>query len=205
MNIKAKQKSMRWKQIGLIAIVLLVAGYTAGRPTLEKWFNVELPALNGNDNHANNDKGGYNANLPDSNKSAPKATENEDDFFASVRGDNKTSPAGLVYTMGPRREHRVDHVMNHSHDVPSKPVHGVFNGSRLEILQLVDEAYELVKSKSKQVKTTESRGKKEHLVDMKRTTGYEGGAKGKRNGNKKLGKVKLVLDGDRVITAFPHR
>ena len=208
MNVNAKQKSVNWKQIGLIAVVVLVLGYSAARPTLQKWFNVELPSISDNDNNQNSGNGGnYNARLPENEAggSAPAKAKNEDDFFASIKGDTKTSPAGLVYTMGPRREHRVEHVMNHAKDVPSKPVHGVFIGSRLEILEMIDEAYELVKAKSSQVKTSSSRGKMEHLVDMKRNTGYEGGAKGKRSNNRKLGKVKLVLDGKKVITAFPTR
>ena len=206
MNVKAKQKKVNWKQIGIIAVVVLVAGYTAGRPTLEKWFNVELPSINGENDHANHrgggngDSGQYKAQLP-----TKEEQQSEAEFFASVSGDNKTSPAGLLYTMGPKREHRVEHVMNHGHDVPGKPVHGVFEGSRLEILQMVDEAYELVKSNSRQVSSSNSRGKDAHVVDMKRNVGFEGGAKGKRNGYKKLGKIKLVLDGNRVITAFPTR
>ena len=40
---------------------------------------------------------------------------------------------------------------------------------------------------------------------MNRKVGYDGGAKGKRNGGRELERVKLVIAEDRVITAFPTR
>ena len=209
MNVSAKQKNVNWKKIGLIAVVLLVVGYGAARPKLEKWLNMDLPSLTNQDDGHRDDRGNnddqYNAQLPNQNSGSNASSKSEDEFFASISGDRKTSPAGLVYTMGPRREHRVEHVMNHRKDNTSKPAHGVFEGSRLDVLQLIDEAYEVVKAGSNRVVSENSSGKKTHVVDMNRNVGYDGGAKGKRNGHKKLGKVKLVLDGNRVITAFPHR
>jgi hypothetical protein len=40
---------------------------------------------------------------------------------------------------------------------------------------------------------------------MQRKVGYEGGQKGKRKGYPALENVKLILDGNRVITAYPSR
>ena len=40
---------------------------------------------------------------------------------------------------------------------------------------------------------------------MQRKVGYEGGQKGKRKGYPSLQNVKLILDGNRVITSYPSR
>ena len=68
----------------------------------------------------------------------------------------------------------------------------------------LDEAYELIKNKSKQVKKSPGRnGKTEYVVDMKRKVGYLGGQTGGRKNNPPLYKIKLILGDNRVITAFP--
>lgn len=109
------------------------------------------------------------------------------------------SPAGLVYTGG--REHRVDHVLKHCKDDPSKPTHGVFVGDAVEVMELVDEAYKL--AKSGKAKPQKSDGKITYTVSMGRVVGHTGGRKAKRNGRKELRRVKIVLAENRVITAFP--
>ena len=107
--------------------------------------------------------------------------------------------------MGPRGEHRVDHVLRHGRDMPERPVHSVFEGGRNDILAVIDEAYSLVKSNSPRARSSNSRGNDEHTVRMQRKVGYEGGQKGKRKGYPALENVKLILDGNRVITAYPSR
>ena len=115
------------------------------------------------------------------------------------------SPEGLLYTMGPKGEHRVDHVMRHGDDMPNRPVHSVFEGDKNDILALIDEAYSLVKANSPQVRSSDSRGNQAHTIKMQRKVGYEGGQKGRRKGYPVLKSVKLILDGNRVITAYPVR
>ena len=127
------------------------------------------------------------------------------DFLESVGGKNLRSPEGLVYGMGGGGEHRVEHVMKHGVDDLNRPSHGVFEGDQEAILKLLDEAYEMVKSKSKYVKSESSQGNTAYTISMGRKIGYEGGEKGHRSGNRGLNSVRLVLDGDRVITAYPYR
>ncbi len=107
--------------------------------------------------------------------------------------------------MGGGGEHRVDHVMRHAKDDPSRPSHGVFDGDKESILRLIDEAYEMVKGNSKYVKTVPSQGRTEYTISMGRVIGYEGGQKGKRNNHKPLKSIRLILDGEQVITAYPYR
>ena len=109
------------------------------------------------------------------------------------------SPAGLVYTGG--REHRVDHVLRHCSDDPSKPTHGVFLGDAIDVMKMVDEAFELAKSGKANPK--KSGDKTTYTVSMGRVVGHTGGQKAKRGGRKELRRIKLVLAENRVITAFP--
>lgn len=115
------------------------------------------------------------------------------------------SPEGLVYWVGQGRENRIEHVMLHAKDIPGKPSHGVFDGDHQAILELLDEAYQLVKAKSRYVKSEESQGNMAYTVSLGRRIGYEGGEKGQRSGNRPLKSVRLILDGNRVITAYPYR
>ena len=118
------------------------------------------------------------------------------------------SPAGLVYGES-KGEHRVDHVMRHAVDDKNRPVHSVFVGSKREILELIDEAYDLVKSKSPRVITEEDDRldfRVEHKIDMKRKIGYLGGQRGRRENYPPRSKLTLVLDnGKFVVTAYPDR
>lgn len=114
------------------------------------------------------------------------------------------SPAGLIYSPGPSGEHRVDHVMRHSKDEPSRPQHGVFNGSRDEILKLLDDAYQLIKQNSRQVNKQSEGNRTEYTVRFDRAIGYEGGRSGMRNNFPKVNRLRLVLeDGKYVVTAYP--
>jgi hypothetical protein len=141
-----------------------------------------------------------------SNQASSYAGETKSDsFLQPAGGRNLKSPAGLIYGMGPDGEHRVDHVMRHARDDLARPSHGVFDGDQQAILQTIDDAYELIKSKSKYVKTEPSQGNTAYSVSLGRRIGYEGGEKGQRSNNKPLKSIRLILDGDRVITAYPYR
>ena len=226
MNFQVKGKNIDWKRIAGIAIVLLVLGYQFSLPHLERWFDRDLPSLTGEDGGQNGANGPnatagrdgdlrYDAKLPNSsssgqtqsnsNRNSSNRQNQSGDFLREVGKNRLESPAGLLYTMGPRGEHRVDHVLRHGRDMPERPVHSVFDGDRNDILRVIDEAYSLVKSNSPRARSSNSRGNDEHTVRMQRKVGYEGGQKGKRKGYPALENVKLILDGNRVITAYPSR
>ena len=109
------------------------------------------------------------------------------------------STAGLIYS-----QHRIDHVMEHSQDIPDKPTHGVFEGSKDEIFALIDEAYELAKKRGPpQVVISHEGDRTTYTVNLNRKIGHGGGQSGARRRNPPLKFVKIVLEGDEVITAFP--
>lgn len=116
----------------------------------------------------------------------------------------KRSTAGLLYTPGSREGHRLTHVLRHGDDQPSRPgLHGVFDGDADDLLAVIDEAYLLVQAGSPQVQTRHERQRTVHEVNLRRRIGFVGGQEGGRRGNPPATRVRLVLEDDRVITAFP--
>jgi hypothetical protein len=161
-------------------------------------------------NRVSNTQGSSKETNRASKTSSDRASSNADSnktesFLQPAGGRNLKSPAGLIYGIGPDGEHRLDHVMRHAQDDLDRPSHGVFDGDQQTILQAIDDAYELVKSKSKFVKTDSSQGNTTHTVALGRRIGFEGGQKGQRSSNKPLKSIRLILDRERVITAYPYR
>lgn len=219
MNFEAKKKSLNWRKIIPVVIVLLVAGYSVGQPYLVKWTGINFPSINSEEN-GQNVAGNDGQRDPDEYKPTfvPQKGSGQDSNQSSggsgsfqlkdLGGDKFRSPEGLLYRRASHGEHRIDHVMRHAKDDRGRPVHGYFkNSDRDDVLQLVDEAYGLAKKKSKQV-TIKTDPRKSYrvtyLVDMKRHIGFKGGKSGGKQGNPKLYKLQLVIDnGDQVITAYP--
>ena len=123
-----------------------------------------------------------------------------------VRGtrDEFLSTAGLMYVRGSEDGHRLKHVLKHSEDDPDKPVHGVFDGDRDQILAWLDQAWMKGRQGGKGVRTEEQGGRVVYTVDIGEKVGYVGGHIGKRKGNPPCRFLKLVIqDGDQVVTAYP--
>ncbi len=225
MNVRAKERKPNYRQMIVIGLVILAGIYHFSRPTLEKWTGRSLPSITQEDDRQanNNDSDySYDAKLPDANKGSSNDNGNRNSHSKSSSSNNGQSPgkaarawlkdigrnsfkspAGLIYGGG--REHRVDHVLLHCKDDPSKPTHGVFVGDAVEVMKMVDEAYELAKSGSSKSDSKRSGDKMTHTVSMGRVVGHTGGKKAKRSGRKELKRIKLVLADDRVITAFPTK
>ena len=219
MNVSSPNKQLKlpWRKIITIGLVLLVVGYKYAHPTLEKWTGFDLPSLNEDrGNHRTPSAKGddwsgdkdYSVTFPEPATSA-NASSKRGGFQLKEVGRNRfQSPAGLLYTMGPRGEHRIEHVMRHSRDMASRPAHGVFigNGDQDTVLKLIDDAWKLADAKSPKAKYEKSKGNDAWTVNMGRKVGYDGGKKGQRNGGKSLNSIKLILaNGNQVITAYPVR
>ena len=149
MNFKSSHSGKPgWKKFLIVAIVLLVAGYQLYSE------NAKQPGAR-DDVLAVDDDSRHDSRLPDESDFATKQAENSgvrersSEFFVSIGRTQLQSPAGLIYGMGGGGEHRVDHVMRHAKDDPSRPSHGVFDGDKESILRLIDEAYEMVKGNSR--------------------------------------------------------
>ena len=115
------------------------------------------------------------------------------------------SPAGLVYTRGSQQGHRIRHVMAHARDEPNRPgQHGVFaEDDQTFVVALLDEAYLKSKQGGKDVRRQDEDGRSVVTVNMGRVIGYVGGQSGNRRGKPAANHIRLVLEDNRVITAYP--
>lgn len=132
------------------------------------------------------------------------STAESEDVLTPLGRDAYRSPAGLRYTRGSVHGHRIDHLLAHTRDDPDRDgPHGVFDATdKNEVVLLVDEAYEQAKT-GHRTKTREQGERTVYEVDLGRRVGYVGGRKGARDGLPSARRVRLVVEGDRLITAFP--
>lgn len=134
----------------------------------------------------------------------PSSTKPELGQLKELSGKVYLSTAGLKYGPGSIDNHRLMHVMQHATDNLDKPVHGVFNVEKKEILILLDEAWEMAQKRGPPQVKKENQGERTtYTIDMGKTVGYVGGQVGKRKNRPKCRKIKLVLEDDYVITAYP--
>lgn len=127
------------------------------------------------------------------------------EFLEQTAPELYRSPAGLIYGPGSVHGHRLVHVFEHARDDQDKPIHGVFDGRELEILQLIDEAYLRTVNQHPGVSVSVTGQRKAYSVDFERRIGFVGGRTGKRQNRPAARTLVLVLDGERVITAYPKR
>ncbi len=199
----------------VVALIVLAAAYVLARPTVERWLGIDLPALveedqrvgqsgsDGPDRDAG-ESGTRRSGMP--NPGEDTVRQRPDEFeLEQIGRDTWRSPAGLVYTMGPNREHRIDHILRHSLDDPDRPgAHGVFlPGDRISVLQTIDDAWLRGRAGGRGVQRSNEEGKTVLTVDLGRTIGYVGGRDGAGDEHPETTRLKLVVDGDRVITAYP--
>ncbi|TWT95967.1 hypothetical protein Pla108_30450 [Botrimarina colliarenosi] len=126
--------------------------------------------------------------------------------LTEIGRDTYRSAAGLRYTRGSRHGTRLEHLMSHAHDDPDRVgQHGVFDSDdQATVVRLVDEAYQQALAG---VNThTEREGEQTvYDINMGRRIGYVGGQSGNRRGKPAAMHLRLVVQGDRLITAFPFR
>jgi len=139
-----------------------------------------------------------------SSSSGEAPPEQSDELLKEIGNDRYESPAGLIYGPGSVDEHRLAHVMKHRSDDPDKPIHGVFQGSESEVLQLIDEAFRLARQGGNRIRSDPQNRRIAYTVDMQRDIGFVGGQVGKRKNHPECRFVKLVLEDENVVvTAYP--
>ena len=231
MNIQSKssRSNINWKQIAIIAVVLGVAAFqyinsprnadvnngppSGGTAQLDGPDHIDL-----DDELTNLSKSKQNnTSKPDlkfqpiqeANQSDSNTVSSNKPYLKDGQRGKKVSPAGLIYNSSRSGEHRTEHVLRHAHDQPSRSGnHGVFDANGDDVFRLLDEAYKMIQSNSRQVTKDRPRAGEEYktayVINMNRRIGYRGGKSGNRDGKPKLSKIKLVLaNGNQVITAYP--
>ena len=134
-------------------------------------------------------------------KSPPQSVE---DYLKEVGKNRFESPAGLIYKPGSEEGHRLKHIERHLKDIPDRPgSHGVFDGSMVEFLIAIDDAVTRAKRKLKGTSMEEDDGAMVYEASFDKPIGFLGGETGKRKKNPKVKKMRVVIQDDAVITAFP--
>ena len=136
-----------------------------------------------------------------------KSDESIEDYLKKLPKNRFQSPAGLLYGPGSEEGHRLKHVERHLADIPNRPgSHGVFDGSMVDFLKAIDQAYLMSKSREKGTSIKEDEGAMVYEATFAQTIGYLGGQNGARQKHPKLKRMRLVIrNGNEVITAFPIR
>ncbi len=144
--------------------------------------------------------------LNSSQRSTTAKTKPELGQLRDLGGKVWESAAGLKYGPGSREKHRLLHIMRHAEDQPNRPgKHGVFagEGERKKVLAVIDEAYLKALKGGKKVERKKEGNRIVYTIDMDRRIGFVGGQVGNKQGKPSAYKIRLVLEGTNVITAFP--
>ncbi len=137
-------------------------------------------------------------------ESQSKEQTTNDSFLKSIGRERYQSPAGLIYGPGSEEGHRLKHIERHLKDIPDRPgSHGVFSGTREEFLQAIDDTFKRASDGAKNAKRYEDEGAMVFEATFDKPLGFLGGQSGKRQKNPKLRKLRVVVRGTNVITAFP--
>lgn len=130
------------------------------------------------------------------------ACEEPEGPLERVAEDSYVTDGGLSYPPDPGRfESRADHVLAHTVDDLSRPLHGVFDvgADACDVFDLLDDV-------SAEIRDGAAAGCGDgcYDVDMRRDVGTIGGTQGAVAGNPHTTWVRIVVaHGDDVITAYP--
>lgn len=209
-GVQTGKIKMRW----LVVCGVLAVGYFLLQPVLTKSLGVDLPGLGDvvadstSTSEERNSRTPTDAKPPSPNTTrTAESTIDGDDLQAFLTSNTRrvyTSPAGLRYTGGSLQGHRLKHLMTHARDKPDRAgQHGVFaNDDAGEIVALVDEAY-LQAQTGRDTRTQREEERTVYDVNMRRRVGYIGGQSGNRRNRPAATHMRLVVEDDRLITAFP--
>lgn len=126
-------------------------------------------------------------------------------FLRETAPDDYLSPAGLHYTRGGAEGHRLNHIERHLQDDPNRPgSHGVFDGDMAQVVRWIDEAYVLAKRGARGTShSDEGEGRTKIEASFSKPIGYVGGRDGKRAHHPDARRIRIIVEGNKVITAFP--
>ena len=125
-------------------------------------------------------------------------------LLTEIGKEDYMSAGGLRYTPGSTEGHRLKHLERHLKDQPDRPSsHGVFYGDMPQVIRWLDDAYARAKAGERGT-SRENQGKRTvYEASFEKPVGFVGGRTGARKGNPDARRIRLVVEGNRVITAFP--
>lgn len=117
---------------------------------------------------------------------------------------NYVSIKGLRYGPGSEEGHRLKHLERHLKDIPTRPgKHGVFDGDMAQVLRWIDDAYDRGLRGAKGVRKKQEEDRTVLEVTFDKPIGFVGGRDGARTNHPSSKRLRLVVEGNRFITAFP--
>ena len=203
-----------------VVIIGIVIVYVVLQPRVNRWFRWNLPSVAsmvGDEKPAKatpkkSDAGkiskeGHNtegdADSPNSD-SKQKDSDPLYGFLSEIGRNRYESPAGLVYGPGSEEGHRLKHIARHLEDQPDRPgSHGVFNGNMEAFLVAIDDGYMRAKKGAKGTSKKEDDDSVVYEITFEKAIGFIGGEAGGRKKNPATKKLRLVVRGNSLITAFP--
>jgi len=204
----SRATSAKW----LVLILIGLVGYGLLQPVLNSKWGWNLPSL------ANlvSEQGERNSNRPQESSEADEQSVTDPvgerlkdsdllyGLLKETRPGEFVSPAGLRYTRGSQEGHRLDHLARHLEDQPDRPGrHGVFQGDMQQVLRWLDEAQGRANRGMSGTSKRQEDGRTIVEVTFASAIGFVGGRDGQRQGHPTTKRLRMVLDSDRVITAFP--
>lgn len=197
-----------------IVLLLAVGGYLFAEPALESRMGVDLPGIHtpGDSSIENtpqvpdDSSGNRKPSRSDSSPTAGSDLQTLSAGLEQIGRETYQSESGLVYARGSFHGHRLKHLMSHAKDNPTRQgQHGVFDETQPEeLLRLVDEVY-LEALEGNYTDKDSERGREIYTVDLGKRIGYIGGESGNRRNRPPARHVRLVVDGEKFITAYPIR
>ena len=205
--------------VAAIVLTVLAAGYAAFRPAINEATGWNPPAVaaaddlddtpadtptpTGVQSPATVTRTTPPLATPRTQTDSPPASDLVFGLLRRLGNDRYLSPEGLIYAPGSAEGHRIEHLKRHVADQPTRPGrHGVFDGGLEAALATIDLAYKKAKAGSRTTKRVDQ-GRTIYTVDMGKRIGFVGGRDGGRQRNPMARRVRLVLQGTRVITAYP--
>ena len=205
-NVPPRRSAAAKSTIGGAIVVVLVVLYAFLQPVLNDQLGTNLPPVKPVAEASSKVVETPADGVAESTDSAGDDTSDQADLLYGVLREiapkRYLSKAGLEYTPGSAEGHRLEHLRRHTKDDKKRPVHGVFDGEMPGALQTIDRAYERAKKGQRTTRKTEG-SRMIYTVDMGARVGYVGGREGVRKRNPMARRVRLVLEGNRFITAFP--
>ncbi|MFO0013175.1 MAG: AzlD domain-containing protein [Planctomycetota bacterium] len=199
-----------------IAILVALIAYVLLQPRLNAWLGWNLPsipALLGQETAADKrapaskpqrDARESQGQLPAPEKSKSSSGTLKYGILKSLGRDRYESPAGLVYAPGSEEGHRLQHIERHLNDDPNRPgSHGVFRGTMEEFLVAIDDTYRRARGHAKGTRTRNEEAETIYEAPFDQAIGYLGGASGREQRNPALKRMRIVVRGKNLITAFP--
>ncbi len=200
-----------------VVIVGIVIAYVVLQPRLNQWFGWGLPSVASmvGDEKPSAKKSpkkseASRTSTKDTLAKPKKVADEAKDsaplygFLSEVSRNRYKSPAGLVYGPGSEEGHRLKHIARHLEDQPNRPgSHGVFDGGMKAFLVTIDDAYQRAKKGAEGTTKKEDNGSMVYEVTFEKAIGFIGGEAGRRKKNPSTKKIRLVVRGENVTTAFP--